>query len=367
MKRRVLVLVASLGLVVGLTACGGDDPNPTLGGGIDSPGPAQASGKGWPEGIPSEIPQLAGEITQVMSAGSSVRLFYSGVSDAMVEDYVDQLDSLGYDLNYIVYETPSDSGRAQERADAGEWDAVRASNGGYQLNLAFGAGTGTLDIDGVDADAFGPDTSWPEQWPDIPAPGLEITQVLDLGITGPIVEATYGTDEDIVGYVEELEAAGFVVVNRSFDQNDDIISIAVRGQQSEVTLRTYPGNVLEITRIDPADSLLQPSPGGEAAPGADPGFSVAANEFPDWLPEVPGGDIIFASEDPGGGFTASVSIGDDHTVAEYVKVLNDAGFAESDTMIMGHILSDGERTITIFGDDGGLPPLQISIMVTSKP
>ena len=58
-----------------------------------------------------------------------------------------------------------------------------------------------------------------------------------------------------------------------------------------------------------------------------------------------------------------MTIGEGHAVAEYVPRLNDAGFVESDTMLMGYILSDGERTITIYGDDGGMAPLQIMIQV----
>lgn len=325
---------------------------------IENSGIGPVGGSEWPSGIPEDIPELEGEITSIMSGQSHTRLFYQGVSDSALLDYLSQLDVLGWDLEFVVYESPTDTGEAEERAAAGEWDLVRANKGEYGLRLEFGSGTGIMDIEGLPDDVIGPDTSWPAEWVDIPAPTqLEINETIQFG--DPTVEVTYESDDDIFAYSDELEAAGFTVINRSFDQNDDLISIVLRSDLHEVTLRTYPGQRLMITRIEPADSLLAPAPGAEG----DDGFSVVTNEFPEWLPDVPGGDISFASEEPGGGFTASVTIAEPHTVAEYVHILNDAGYSASGEMLMGHILSDGDRTITIYGDDGGMSPLQITIQV----
>jgi len=368
-----LVVVALL-----IAGCGGDDQGMSESefddlasehlaeldsGSVEDPGLGPIGGSEWPSGIPEDIPELEGEITNIMSGESHTRLFYQGVSDSDLLEYLNQLEGSGWALEFIVYEDPTDVGGAEERAAAGEWDAVRAAKGDYRLGLEFGGGTGIMDIEGLPEGTFGPDTSWPAEWVGLPAPSqLEINEVTRFG--DPMVEVTYETDDDVFTYSDELEAVGFTVINRSFDQNDDLISIALRSDQHEVTLRTYPGQRLMITRIDPEDSLLTPPP-SVSGDGGDDGFAVETNEFPDWLPEVPGGDIVFATEDPGGGFTASVTIAEGHTVAEYVEVLTGAGYAVSGEMLMGHVLSDGERTITIYGDDNGLSPLQILIQVTA--
>jgi len=346
----VLLVAVSLGIVGG---CGGvkttlpGDTAATAG----SREPGLVAAVGWPEAIPDVIPPLPGQITSVIASDSHVRLFCEGLTEATVRDYLDQLTSGGFALEYIVYETAVDPDRARERAAAGEWDAVQAIRGDLSLRLEFGGGTGTLDITGIPLDEFDPPTSWPAEWAGIPAPtSLVIDQVISLGGTGPIVEARYENDADIARYEEELVAAGFTVADRSFNQDHQIISIRVTDFDRDVVLWTYPGGRLRIT-VTPATSTSPPE-------------FVATTEFPTWLPPVPGGELITATEGPGGGFAAVVVIGQGHTVTEYVRVLEAAGYAESDTMLAGYILTDGERTVTIFGDDTLPPPRQISIAVT---
>ncbi len=366
------LIVVALVLLTALSGCGGsDEETPAAGMTLPGGGEVEFPGFGpageWPSGIPDEIPVLDGEITNVMSGQSHTRLFYQGVSDSDVLDYVRGLESNGWELEFVVYESPTDTGQAEERAAAGEWDLVRAKKGEYGLRLEFGGGTGVLDIEGLSGDVVGVDTSWPTEWADFPAPSqLAVDQVIYLGENGPMVDFTYESDDDILAYSDELEAVGFTVINRSFNQNDELISIVLRGDQHEVTLRAYPANRLSVTSIDPEDSWLSPPPAAGGSDDEDPGFSVVTKEFPDWLPEVPGGDVSFATEDPNGGFTASVLIGEGHSVAEYVQVLNDAGYLAADTMLMGYVLSDGERTITIFGDDNGFSPLSILIQVAGE-
>lgn len=358
---RLLLGLALLFTVLG--GCGGDDsPSPddlpgveptgiTVGGEFSA---SVVGGEGWPDAIPDDISVLPGEITSVMAGESHVRLFYSGLTNEIVTLYLTELEAQGYDLEFIVYSTPASEERAQERAEAGEWDAVRAVYGGYSLSLAYGAGTGTLDITGIAMEGFGPETSWPEEWSGIPAPSqLPIVEVTRFG-PGPVVEVMFDTDADVEQYEDELVAAGFTVTERSFNQNDQIISITVSNGRQDLTMSTYPGGRLEISVTETTSTSHADTPG------------VVTKDFPEWLPEVPGGDLVFATEDPGGGFTATVVIGDGHTVAEYVAMLEAAGYTESDTMLSGYILSNDERTITIYGNDDGFSPPQITIQVTAN-
>jgi len=351
------VIVGLCLLLVAVVGCDGTEPAVTTeaGGAV---GLGSVSGEEWPDAIPTDIPVLDGEITMVMSDDFTVRMFYSGVSDEQLLDYLGDLESLGYELEYLVYATPGHEERAQERADDGEWDAVRATKGNYLLGLEFGGGTGVFDIEGIAMDAFGPDTSWPAAWAGIPEPSaLQIVEVKDFG-GGPLVEVSYETDNDIDGYVAELEGAGFTVVDRSFDQNHETINVRVRDGENELAMRTYPGGRLEIT-VSEAFATDTTGPAGDPAP------SLVADRFPDWLPEVPGGELLTASDSGAHGFTAAVVIGGGHTVAEYVLILEDAGFAEAGSMPAGYVLGNDEWTVTIFGDDDGSSPLQI--LIEAKP
>lgn len=283
-----------------------------------------------------------------MADSQRVRIFYSGVTDDRLTAYLDTLEQAGFDLEYIVYASDVDPERAEERAAAGEWDAVRATRGSYRLGLEFGAGTGTLDISGITMEDFGADTEWP--WAAIPAPThLTITEVLQLGGPSPLVDLEYGDNSDIEEYVTELEAVGFVVTNRSFGQNDDIISVTVQDAANELYLRSYGFGRLQITLAEATDA---------------PTLPVATREFPEYLPAVPGGTIVTATITPDGGFTALVVIDGEDTIDGYLAVLHDAGWAETgETMLAGLILSDGPHRMTILGGTGGFSPVQFSIMI----
>ncbi len=317
----------------------------------DGAGPS-GSGSGseeWPEGIPDDIPVLDG-VDRTLGGGGTMRIFFEGVSESDLAAYLAELDDAGFDLEFIVYASDVNPERAEERAAAGEWDAVRAYKGSYDMLIEFGSNSGSIAISGLPDEAFASDTSWPAAWSNIPPPsGLSIIEVSDWGSGGPVVECAYADDADIHAYVAELEAVGFVVTNRSFNQFDEIISIRVADEANEVLLYTYPDGEVHITVTEPS--------------GEPPG-PVVTQDFPDWLPEVPGGDLIFATENPDGGFSATVVIDEGHTVKEYVAVLAEAGFVDTgETMLAGYILSDGERRLTIFGDDDGFTPLQITIQV----
>ncbi len=259
--RLLRLLVFGSLFLAGLTACAGDDREADATQGtvttvtviFEDP---VFFGKQWPETIPSDIPALEGAITTVLAGDTKLRLFYNGISDADFMDYVELLVTSGFELEYLIYETPGSEARTVEQAAAGEWDAVCATKGDYELHLEFGAGTGTLDITGI------------------PLEGFE--------------------------------------------------SVAAPTTLSTTT-----------------------APVGSA--------------LPEWLPPVPGGELITATGDAAAGFTAVVVIADGYTVAGYVDVLEAVGFTESDTMLGGYVLSNGEHTITIYGADSELRPLQIMI------
>ena len=161
-----------------------------------------------------------------------------------------------------------------------------------------------------------------------------------------------------------MEGIGFVELRHSHD----LIDIVLTDGTIEIELRVYqPGHlgiVVQPASEPPSDQTTRPS--GELPSTTVPPTIVAAQQLPDWMPAIPGGDILSGFSNPDGSFVATVTIGEGFTVAGYVVVLNEAGFVESDTMPGGYVLSDGSRTITIYGIDTGTPPVSIAIQ-TSGP
>jgi len=101
----------------------------------------------WPESIPEDIPVLEGDISLVMeAAGSHIRIFYRNLPKRQVEQYLDQLEKEGFDLEYIVYTREGFPDKSEERMKRGEYDAVDITKGEYHMRLEPGEDTTTYDI-----------------------------------------------------------------------------------------------------------------------------------------------------------------------------------------------------------------------------
>ncbi|MBN1267916.1 MAG: hypothetical protein JXA25_20660 [Anaerolineales bacterium] len=111
---------------------------------MDIPGIEAAE---WPAYLPSDMPELKGDISTVMVAREShVRIFYEKVEEGVILAYLNQLENAGYSLEYLVYAAEGFESSAEERAAAGEYDAVDISNGTFHMRLEYGAGTAVYDI-----------------------------------------------------------------------------------------------------------------------------------------------------------------------------------------------------------------------------
>jgi len=266
---------ASLGgfLLVVVSACGGGGEGGFFPDPMDSPATSAAADSrsgggttGWPDGIPAEIPVLDAPIGSVLGAGGALRIFIEDTSDDRFVAYVAALEEAGFEMEFLVYESEVDPGRAAEKAARGEYDAVRARKGPYSLFLEWGAGTGSLFIEGLD-----------------PA----------------VVEAYAGW---------------------------------------------------------PAE------PAGTGASDTAAAAPVETREFPDYLPEVPGGRIDIAWDLPGGGFTAAVFIDEGYTLEDYLDVLVAAGYRETEESIEGAFVYDnGEHEVMVIGTRDQAPEFPISI------
>jgi hypothetical protein len=112
-----------------------------------SPPSGSGIGFAWPESIPEDIPVLEGDIDLVMEAsGSHMRIFYRNLPQRQVEQYLDQLEKEGFDLEYIVYTREGFPDNSKERTKRGEYDAVDITKGEYHMRLEYGSDTTTYDI-----------------------------------------------------------------------------------------------------------------------------------------------------------------------------------------------------------------------------
>jgi hypothetical protein len=151
--KTILVLAGLLMLVAG---CRQEDnfPQPFDENGAPIPNPAgdagglpSGVGHSWPDYISDEIPILEGHISMVMEApGSHIRLFYEGLTESQIEDYLDELEKSGFQLEFLLYVQEGFPDNSEERSRRGEFDAVDITRGDYHMRLEVGGELATYDI-----------------------------------------------------------------------------------------------------------------------------------------------------------------------------------------------------------------------------
>ena len=95
----------------------------------------------WPEYIPNDIPQLEGNIRTIMMGSSHIRIFYEAVTEKQIKQYLDELERMGFQLEYIVYTQEGFPDNSEEKLKRGEFDAVDITKGDYHMRLEVGGGT----------------------------------------------------------------------------------------------------------------------------------------------------------------------------------------------------------------------------------
>lgn len=149
MKSKWLKSIAGLLILFGALGCGIStnieerDTEPTT---ISHPSDSSV-GFAWPESIPKDIPALEDDISLVMEgSGSHIRIFYRNQTKRQIEQYLDQLEEEGFDLEYIVYTREGFPDKSDERLKRGDYDAVDITKGEYHMRIEYGSDTTTYDI-----------------------------------------------------------------------------------------------------------------------------------------------------------------------------------------------------------------------------
>ena len=217
----------------------------------------------WPEYIPNDIPQLEGNIRTIMMGSSHIRIFYEAVTEKQIKQYLDELERMGFQLEYIVYTQEGFPDNSEEKLKRGEFDAVDITKGDYHMRLEAGGGTAVYDIDiiGFTVPAptapptYSPPTAVPLQWPDTPVPppdSCELTSILNIGDSQYMINCQFTAEGADVDYIETLQAAGFVERDRFEDMNGGLISLTLEKGDTAVTLLNSLGDSLSI-QIKPAN------------------------------------------------------------------------------------------------------------------
>jgi len=203
----------------------------------------------WPEDIPADIPPLEGEIDRVtVIQGVQYRISYRQVSKEALSEYLETLEAMGFELEYIVFTAPSiPDEQTQEKIARGDWDAVDITRGPYSMRLEPGDEGAWLDINNADFMTPGPPpviSPTPIVWPsDIPerVPQPANCQLFSLAALGGYAPPAYQimfqcTREDVQEeFVAMLLAAGLKEVDRLVSDTGQNVYITL--QDEEITVQ----------------------------------------------------------------------------------------------------------------------------------
>jgi hypothetical protein len=185
----------------------------------------------WPDYIPADIPALDTNIRNVMEGSVSLRIFYEDLSQEQTDQYLALLEKAGFELTYVVYqdERYPDEEAAQERIDAGDFDAVHIAKDDYRMDITYGGGDTTLDIETsgfADVYPFTPEREWPADLAGaVPQPaGCRVEGVYAQDDGGYQIVCTPESPEVVEAYVQSLLAMGYAPVRTGTPAEVDVAS-----------------------------------------------------------------------------------------------------------------------------------------------
>lgn len=209
----------------------------------------------WPDYIPDEIPEFKASIRNVMGGGGRIRIFYQDVTRKQLDAYLRELEQMGYQLTYQVYIQEGFPDNSEERIKKGDFDAVDITNGMYHMNIAYGEGDISYDID---TDAFADAIPTPAglEWPAdllgvVPKPErCLIDNVAPDGRGGYTITCIPQDEAVRDDYITALNAAGYLpreshIVSASGVYGRDDLDISVDQHSTAMMM-------IQIWRADPA-------------------------------------------------------------------------------------------------------------------
>lgn len=219
----------------------------------------------WPDYIPDDIPPLEGSIRLVMTGSPHVRIFYESVTEKQIKRYLDKLEQMGFQLEFMVYTQEGFPDNSEEKLARGAFDAVDITKDAYHMRLEAGGGTAVYDIytTGFEVPVqdsmppvSSPPTAVPLQWPEntsVPPPdSCELTSVLSINADQTMINCQFATKDPALDYIAQLQAAGFTEQDKFEDASGNLIRITLTKGDTAVSLMNSIDSALVI-QIQPAD------------------------------------------------------------------------------------------------------------------
>lgn len=298
---------------------------------------AQGQPGDWPEYIPDGIPRLEGEIESLWETPEShIRMRYRDLSLDKVKEYLDLLESLGFSLEYRVYVQEGFPDRSEEKIAQGDYDDVVITKGEYRLGISYNADP-TLDVEtsgfrdeAIAAVADANRKEWPSAIPvSVPEiPDCDLQRAEPGELSSFYLRCVKQTEHVEADYLQLLETAGFEKRDRAVIGNVVLEQVVYENAEAIV----YP-------RLDsaPSDFNVVVYVKDQSAPPQDdppegPVYMVLPNQWPEDLegsvPEPANCEVTSASE-YGGTHSVSCVPASGTVAADYMALLEDAGFAEA--------------------------------------
>ena len=283
---------------------------------------SQDSAAKWPEYIPDVIPVLEGQISTVLEAPEShIRIFYDNVSEKQVMEYLDLLESMGFDLEYRIYVQEGFPDNSEERAKQGDFDAVDITRGEYHMNITYGANP-VYDIytSGFREEALAASAlQWPPELldtvPQIPRCALQTINPSNLdGYHITCREEDENVEQD---YKELLLAAGFEEKNRTEYQHHVIEVPVFESDEAIVISSGLLSQTISIEVIIKSEPLQLQWPDDLAGLVPQP----EQCEIESILPVSTGNYLITCTP------------ADENALPIYLNSLADSGFVETNRMV----------------------------------
>lgn len=277
----------------------------------------------WPDYLPEDIPPIPASITMVMEDANQIRIFFSDLPEDEFKSYLLSLQQQGFSLEYIVYEQAGmPEGKADEMIDQGKFDAVRITKGTYSMNIEYGDGQGTLDIDpsGLpEGTVIGSGPKWPEELAGIidQPEGCSIQSVASGNNGETIITCESENTSMLRNYMAEISAQGFAEYDRSEDQNGELIKVSYIRGSVKIDLKNYQPGLMGITVYTNAEAE---EVFGKSVDGGWP------QGLPSSLPVFPGGQVISSLKTSDATVKIIISLEDTTDIQAYRDTLIENGF-----------------------------------------
>ena len=202
----------------------------------------------WPNFLPDDIPPIPAVIDTMIVNDQILRICFHDISETDFSNYLNTYESKGYSIQYLLYANEDEAGTPSTNA----FDAVDLVKGNCHIRITYENNAGTMDVDiaqlGITVE-HGP--FWPVVIEGIkPETACDI-ETLYIQTDGTINLMCITQNGDfLMEYTDQLTQAGFEILYRFSDEEDEVYQIELKQGKMRVEIRAYNENKTGITVIN---------------------------------------------------------------------------------------------------------------------